>query len=127
LAAWAALVLGQPRGWAGHAVVATLQWGALVAALGYARQTLNRDGPWRARLNEAVFPIYILHQTILLLAAWVLLPLAWPPLREGPVLVAVTLLLSWAGYEAIRRVDMLRPWFGLPRAAPPLPRTALAP
>ncbi len=127
LAAWAALVLGQPRGWAGHAVVATLQWGALVAALGYARQTLNRDGAWRARLNEAVFPIYILHQTILLLAAWVLLPLAWPPLREGPVLVAVTLLLSWAGYEAIRRVDVLRPWFGLPHAAPPLPRPALAP
>jgi hypothetical protein len=69
-------------------------------------------------LNDAVFPVYILHQTILLLAAWVLRPLAWPPLMEGPVLVAITLLLSWAGYEAICRVDALRPWFGLPGAAP---------
>ena len=118
LAAWAVLVLAQPRGWAAHAVVAVLQWHALVAAFGCARRHLNRDSAWRTRLNEAVFPVYVLHQTILLIAAWTVWPLGWPPLVEGPVLVAITLLLSWAGYAAIRRILALRPWFGLPRAAP---------
>ena len=123
VAAWALLVFGQPRGWAGHAVMAVLQWAALIAAFGYARRHLNRDSAWRTRLSEAVFPVYILHQTILLLAAWALLPLAWPPLLEGLLLVAITLLLSWVGYEAIRRVDALRPWFGLPPRAAPMQAT----
>jgi len=125
LAAWAALVLGQPRGWAGHAVLALLQWNALVAAFGYARRYLNRDGAWRTRLNEAVFPVYVLHQTILLIAAWWLRPLGLPPALEGPLLLAVTLVLGYAGYEGIRRVSALRPWFGLARATPAQPRVAL--
>jgi hypothetical protein len=35
------------------------------------------------------------------------------PILEGPILVALTFLLSYLGYLAVRRITLLRPWFGL--------------
>ena len=90
-----------------------VQWWAIVAALGFCHHHLNRDHPLRATLNEAVFPVYILHQTVLLLAAAALAPSALAPWVEGPVLVAITLAGSIMGYLAVRRIGWLRPWMGL--------------
>ncbi|HEX2539667.1 MAG TPA: acyltransferase family protein [Caldimonas sp.] len=96
---------------------ATMQWCAIVALVGFAHRHLNRDHASRRYLTEAVFPVYILHQTLIVLLAVALRPLGWAPVLEGPVLAAGTLLLSLAGYEAARRLPLLRPWLGLRRAA----------
>lgn len=116
LISWFVLAFLSPGGLAEHAVVATNQWTALIAAFGFARQHLNFDHAWRARLTEAVFPVYILHQTILIAVSQFLLPLGWKPSVEGPVLVVATFALSYAGYEMLRRIHSLRPWFGMARA-----------
>ena len=42
------------------------------------------DHRWRETIAEAVFPIYLLHQTLIVLAAWWLRPLALPPAAEAP-------------------------------------------
>jgi glucans biosynthesis protein C len=110
---WAVLVAAQPMKPFEHAVVAVFQWSALVAALGFARQHLNRDKPYRAELTESVFPVYILHQTVLIVATQWLLPLQWRPLVEGPSLVLITFAVSYLGYRCIRRSSLLRPWFGM--------------
>ena len=89
------------------------QWCAVVAALGFAQIHLNRDGPVRRYLTQAVFPVYILHQTLILLLAYSIAPLALNPVLEGGLLVALTLMLSFAGFEVVRRVRWLRPLFGL--------------
>ena len=47
-------------------------WGMILVLLAFAHRRLNRDHPWRARLGEAVFPFYLVHQTIIVLAAWLL-------------------------------------------------------
>ena len=39
------------------------------------------------------------------------------PLAEGLLLVAITFAACFAGYEAIRRIGVLRPLFGLKRKA----------
>lgn len=101
-----------------HMVTAVFQWAALVAAFGFARQHLNRDAPWRSRLNEAVFPVYLLHQTVIVVASQALLPLNWQPSVEGTVLIAITFLMSTAVYLAVRPFNALRPWFGLKRLPP---------
>jgi hypothetical protein len=49
-------------------------------------------------------------------------PLSWPAWLEGPVLIAATFVLSFAGYELVRRVRLLRPWFGLAAETPPAQR-----
>jgi glucans biosynthesis protein C len=96
-----------------HLVIAAMQWGAIIAAFGFAQQLLNFDHPMRQVLGEAVFPVYVLHQTITIVFTQVLRPLRWPPILEGPILVALTFLLSYLGYLAVRRITLLRPWFGL--------------
>jgi glucans biosynthesis protein C len=113
LGCWAALVGLRPSRPLEHLVIAAMQWSALVAAFGFAQKLFNVDHPLRQRLTEVVFPVYIFHQTVLIVFSQIMLPWQWTPAVEGPVLVAVTLLLSYAGYGVVRRVRFLRPWFGL--------------
>lgn len=89
------------------------QWCAIVAVLGFARSFSPGDSPALRYLSRAVLPVYILHQTIIVILAWHLRPLGLRPLVEGPLLVAATFVLAFAGYELIRRIPPLRPLFGL--------------
>lgn len=91
------------------------QWCAIVAVLGFARHVNPADNRALRYLVPAVFPVYILHQTVTVVAAHHLKPLVIPPMVEGPLLVAITFAACFAGYEAIRRVGWLRPLFGLKR------------
>ena len=115
IGSWYVLAFAALGGLTEQAAVAINQWAALVAAFGFACVHLNFDNAWRARLTEAVFPVYILHQTIIIVGSQVLLPLRLRPLAEGPVLVVATFALSYAGYEVLRRISVLRPWFGMAR------------
>jgi glucans biosynthesis protein C len=96
-----------------YLVVSTFHWCAICAAFGFAKQLLNRDSRLRAPLTEAVFPIYVLHQTIIIVASQWWLPLHLPPAIEGPLLVAVTFAVSFTLYTLIKEYSLLRPWFGL--------------
>jgi surface polysaccharide O-acyltransferase-like enzyme len=98
------------------------QWCAIAAILGFGRQFNPGDSRLLRYLTPAVFPFYILHQTVIIVLAWELRPLGLHPLVEGPLLVLATLLACLLGYEVVRRVRWLRPLFGLklqthPRAA----------
>jgi len=99
-------------------VYAIDQWTAIVAVLGYGALHLNRDGPLLRTLTEAVFPFYILHQTIIVVAGHHLKSLGLPAPAEGIVLIAITVGGCWLGYDLVRRVGVLRPLFGLGRRAP---------
>lgn len=102
---------------------AAFQWSAIVAIFGYARRITFRDRPALRYLREAVFPVYILHQTLIIVLAHNLQPFGLRPAVEGPLLVAATFALSFAGFEVVRRVRWLRPLFGLKASE----RTAAAP
>jgi glucans biosynthesis protein C len=109
-----------PKVFSAHDVVyAAVQWLAIVAILGFARRHLNHDSPARRYLTTAIFPVYILHQTVIVVCAHALKPAHLQPGVEGMLLVLVTASASFLGYEVIRRVALLRPLFGLQlRAAP---------
>ncbi len=88
-------------------------WSAVLALLGFAAVYLNKPSSKLKYLNDAVLPYYIVHQTFILVLAFVLVPL-----QLGPVLEPLTIILgTFAGcmvsYEIIRRVTILRPLFGL--------------
>jgi hypothetical protein len=116
------------RGW--QVIFSAQIWLAIVAVLGFARRHLNRDSAARRYLTTAVFPVYILHQTVIVVAAHALKPVRLDPLLEGVVLVLITAALCFLGYEVIRRVALLRPLFGLAfsangeRVPPAVPRPA---
>jgi len=96
-----------------YAMYALLAWSAMVAACGFAARHLDRDGPARRYLNESIFPVYILHQTVIVVLAHTLQPLRLAPGLEAIMLIVLTLSLSFAGFELVRRVALLRPLFGL--------------
>jgi hypothetical protein len=93
---------------------AALQWSAIVAALGFAHRHLNTDHPWRARLSEAVFPVYLVHQTVIIVAAVVLMPRALPVGVEAAGLVLLAFAGSAGFWWLARSTGTLRPWLGLP-------------
>lgn len=89
------------------------QWSAIAAILGFGRQWAPADGPLLRYLTQAVFPFYILHQTVIVVLAHRLQPLGLRPALEGPLLVLATALGCLLGFEFVRRVRWLRPLFGL--------------
>jgi hypothetical protein len=96
------------------------QWLAILAVLGFARRHLSVDSAARRYLTTAVFPVYILHQTIIVVCAHALKPAHLYAPVEGLLLVLVTAAACFVGYEVIRRVWVLRPLFGLALGATPL-------
>jgi hypothetical protein len=72
-------------------------WAAIIALLGYARHHLaNADGPWRRWLTKAVFPFYIIHQTVIVVAAYQLDRLALPLVIEVSILLSITFAACFA-------------------------------
>ena len=96
-------------------------WCAVIALLGIADRFWNRDHRWRATLTEAVFPFYIIHQTIIVVLGWWLLGLGLPPLAEFVVILCATIAGCWLFYDLGRRVGWLRPLIGLRAASAPKP------
>jgi len=105
--------------WAQRGLYGAMQWWCLVAICGLAKQHLDFDHRWRAVLNSAIFCVYILHQTLIVLLSRALLPLQLPAAAEGPLLIALTLGLSLLGYLALRRVPVLNLLMGVPGGKTP--------
>jgi len=107
------------RGWAAaygiaHAVQ---QWGAIIALIGFAERHWNHDAPIRPTLTEAVFPFYLVHQTVIVVAAWWLADKGLGIVAESGALVAATVAGCLLFYSGGRRVGPLRPLIGLRRHA----------
>lgn len=81
--------------------------------VGYARARIRRGGAWLSYANEAVYPFYILHQTIIVAAGFYIVQQPW---TIGVKLAATMLAAffgSWAGFELVRRTPLTRLLFGL--------------
>ncbi|RYF94030.1 MAG: acyltransferase [Caulobacteraceae bacterium] len=88
-------------------------WTAIAAVLGFAARRLTRGGPLLTWLTLAVFPFYIIHQTVIVVAGHHLARLGlWQPLEAG-LLIAVTVAGCLLTNEVARRTPVLRPLFGL--------------
>ena len=105
--------------WFARSLWGALQWWAVVAACGFARQHLDFDHPLRQALVPAVFCVYILHQTItVLLTQWLKPWQLWAP-AEGLLLIVLTFVLCGLAYVVARRVPLLRGALGITHAVKP--------
>lgn len=106
--------LGVPLFVIAHATYVVYLWAVLATLLGYARVYLDRPFRWLPYAREAVFPWYVLHQSVMLWLAWLLLPLRLGPVLEPLLIIAGTVLGCALLHEGlIRRSRWLRPLFGL--------------
>ncbi len=91
-------------------------WTAILAIAGMASHHLRNPSPVLSYLNVAILPVYMLHQTVLILLAVAVFRRGLPLWLEGGLLAMATLGISLAIYEAaIRRWAPLRFLFGLKR------------
>jgi hypothetical protein len=95
------------------AVYGAEQWLGILTVLGFARRHLTTDSAARRYLTTAIFPVYILHQTVIVVCAHALKPAHLYPPVEGMLLILVTAATCFLAWEVIRRVWLLRPLFGL--------------
>jgi len=104
-----------------RAARAVYTWTALLAIFGWARTLLDRPFRWLPYASEAVYPWYILHQSLIVLLAFALSSLKLGPWLEPLLVLCGTVAGCLLLHEyVIRRTALLRPLFGLgPQPAPP--------
>ena len=88
-------------------------WVSLLAIFGYAKQYLNRPSKTLSYFSDAVLPFYIVHQTVIVVAAFNLSKVALPVAVEASLLITITVAVCFASYELFRRVSLLRLLFGM--------------
>ena len=86
----------------------------LFAIIGFAHRHLTRRPAFLAEATEAVYPFYLLHQTVTVIAVYWLLKLDVPPLAGFFAAVLLTFLGTALLYVGlVRPVGFLRPLFGM--------------
>ena len=89
-------------------------WTALLAILGWGKALLDRPFRWLPYCTEAVYPWYMLHQSLIIALVFWLQPLDLGPWAEPLLVIGGTIIGCYTLHEfMIRRVTWLRPFFGL--------------
>lgn len=96
-------------------------WTVLLTVLGWSHHLLNRPFRWLPWANEAVFPWYVLHQSLIVFLAYFLVPWDLGPVLEPTLVLVGTVGGCWLLFAAIRRIAWLRPLFGMKPADTPSP------
>src|SRR5690606_29097465 len=85
-------------------------WTALLAIFGWASTLLNRPFRWLPHASRAVFPWYVLHQSLIVPIAFLLAPLRLGPWLEPVLVLGGTIAGCAILYELlIRRIAVLGP------------------
>ncbi|MBI2740615.1 MAG: acyltransferase [Rhodospirillales bacterium] len=92
--------------------VNTMAW--LFAIMGFANRHLTRRPAFLGEATEAVYPFYILHQTVTVIAVYWLLRIGAPPVAGFILAMLATFIGTSAIYLGlVRPLSFLRPLFGL--------------
>ena len=108
---------------------AALTWWAIMAACGWAQRVFTRDSPLVRQASAAVFCLYILHQSVIVVLSQAFKPMALPWGLEAVLLIASTFAICGLAYLGARRVPGLALLLGIqrrPRAAPVQAAAAVA-
>jgi glucans biosynthesis protein C len=90
-----------------------MSWFLPLAVFGYAQKHLNFDNKWRKYLNEAIYPVYLLHQPIILLVGFQLMNLQMGVVTKAIIMIPSALVLIFLAYIVIWRFNALRFIFGM--------------
>jgi glucans biosynthesis protein C len=118
-----------PRDRPADAVFANLfTWAWLLTFLAWGRRLLSFNNPFLIWAREASYPIYILHQTVIIVIAFFVVRQAWSPWAKYGLILVSTLVVCVLIHEAVlRRFAMTRLLFGIKQKATGQPTKASTP
>ncbi|WP_206073509.1 acyltransferase family protein [Maribacter sp. 4G9] len=94
-------------------------WSWILVLFGFAAKYLNHKSNALSYANRAVYPFYILHQTVTVVLAYFLMDLSWGLFPKASLLVLGTFGFSWLIYHfLILKIPLLQPFFGLKKKRP---------
>jgi peptidoglycan/LPS O-acetylase OafA/YrhL len=98
----------------GILLASVLMWSCILAVLGYGMCYLTRNHRLLSYANEAVLPFYILHQPVILILGYFIIPLPLTILTKYLLIAPLAFGITLGLYEfGIRRVNPVRRVFGL--------------
>jgi hypothetical protein len=92
-----------------------IMWSIILAVFGYGAKYLNKASRILEYRNEAVYPFYIIHYTIIVLIGFWLMNNTMPIFLKFVILIVATFVGSLMFFEIVKRVWFLRLLFGLKR------------
>jgi glucans biosynthesis protein C len=96
-------------------------WSWLLAFLAYGRRYLSIDNALLRWAREASYPIYILHQTVMLIIAYWVIAQPWSAWMKFAAVLSATIVICVVLYEGvIRRFYLTRLMFGMKLDARPI-------
>ncbi|MEM6700573.1 MAG: hypothetical protein AAF599_19365, partial [Bacteroidota bacterium] len=90
-------------------------WAWLFTAMGYGKRYLNRPNKYLAYTNRAIYPFYIIHQTIIVIVGYYIVTLVDEGILAKYLFIStLSLLLSIGFYEfLVRPFKVMRFLFGM--------------
>jgi len=86
----------------------------LFAILGYSKYLLNKPSKVLTYANDSVYPLYILHQTVLIAMGYSIIQMDWNVYAKFIILIFLTFAGSFLIYELfIKRFNLMRLLFGM--------------
>jgi peptidoglycan/LPS O-acetylase OafA/YrhL len=96
-------------------VAIVFTWTSLMAFMGYGRRYLSFSNPLLRWARDASYPIYILHQTVIIVIGYWIIQQPWNAWTKYAAVLLGTMAICVALYEGIRRVNLTRVLFGMRR------------
>ncbi len=104
-----------------------LIWSTILAILGYGMRYLTASNRLLSYANEAVLPFYILHQPVILILGYFIIPLPLAILAKYLIIAPLAFGITLGLYEfGVRRLNPVRRIFGLKPRKPASPAVDLA-
>lgn len=102
------------------AIVANVfTWWWLMVFLGYGRHHLSFSNGLLRWARDASYPVYILHQTLIVALGYYVIQTPWEPWTKYVAVLAATMISCCALYEAVvRRFALSRLFFGMKGKVP---------
>ncbi|SFC19928.1 acyltransferase family protein [Clostridium uliginosum] len=85
----------------------------IVTIIGYGRKYLYKGGKVLKYFNKACFPVYILHQTVIVILGYFLLKLKLPIYLSILIIIVSSVIITFGIYEILRRIKPMRFLLGI--------------
>jgi glucans biosynthesis protein C len=91
-----------------------MSWFTVITVIGYGQHFLNKPHPWLSKINEGLYPFYILHQTVIIVIGYYICQLDWSIAAKFWTISLLT-LFSCVGFYLvfIRPFNLMRFLFGM--------------
>lgn len=80
----------------------------ITTIVGYGRKYLTMGGKVLSYLNKACFPVYIIHQTVIVIIGYYMLNYNLPILASFSIIIISSVLATFVIYEIFKRIKVVR-------------------